>query len=498
MRVRRIWTVAVVLAAIVASPAAASAADLYASPTGTSNPTCGQAAPCDILTAVNNATQGDTVIVEPGTYTASVSLDDTGAGGPITIEGEPGAPTPVIDSSAQYAVEIFEGSTVRDLDVADQQNDAWGIYVSDTTATVDHVYVQVGGSGSGACYPYGTLADSVCWANGGNGIGMTLLVSDVASATLRNDTIIASGAGGEAVKVDPQFSSQTMTVNLTNTIARGTAADLYVGAISGATATVTADHSNFATVDNAGGGGTITAPAPASGTNQTGAPAFVLAGAGDFHELVTSPTVGAGVDSTLNGSVDLDGNPRELDGKTDIGAYEYVPPPACSPAKVLTHYGKRVSVALHCTDVTGAALTYSVATKPAHGTVSAPAAGGTLVYTPNHGYSGSDHFTYHATSAHGTSAVATVTVVVGPAAPVISDVRLHEGTLRFKLSAGGTVTLTFSEHGHVKRTVHLMGKHGENSYKVKKLGAGKYTITIAAANGGGHAKKKTLSLKIKR
>jgi hypothetical protein len=496
MRVRRIGAVAVALAAIAASPAAASATDLYASPSGTSSPTCGQAAPCDILTAVNSATQGDTVIVEPGTYTPSVSLDDTGAGGPITIEGEPGASTPVIDSSAQYAIEIFEGSTLSDLDVIDQQNDAWGIYVSDTTATVDHVYAQVGGSGSGACYPYGTLTDSVCWANGSNGIGMTLLVSDVASATLRNDTIIASGTGGDAVKVDPQSNSQTMTVDLTNTIARGAGADLYVGAVSGATATVTADHSNFATVDDVGGGGTITAPAPGSGSNQTAAPVFAQASAGDFHELATSPTIGAGADSALNGTVDLNGNPREIDGKTDIGAYEYVPPPTCSPAKVLTRYGKPVSVAPSCTTFGGAALTYSVVAKPAHGAVAA--AGARLVYTPAKGYSGTDHFTYHATSAHGTSAVATVTVVVGLPAPVISGVRLHKRTLRFKLSAGGTVTLTFTEHGHVKRTVHLMGKHGENSYEIKKLGAGRYTITIAAANGGGHAKKKTLSLKIKR
>jgi hypothetical protein len=57
-------------------------------------------------------------------------------------------------------------------------------------------------------------------------------------------------------------------------------------------------------------------------SNQTAAPVFVDATAGDFHEVSGSPTVDAGVNDAANGTTDLDGNPRTVNGATDIGAYE--------------------------------------------------------------------------------------------------------------------------------------------------------------------------------
>jgi hypothetical protein len=173
MRTGVLATVAAVFALV---PAAASAADLYANPNGTSNGACGQADPCDIVSAVGDATKGDTVIVEPGTYTPTMTVDDGGAGGPITIEGEPGVARPVIDSSASYGIEILEGSTVSDLDVIDHEGDSWGIYVANNPGNVDHVYVQTDGTPSGACYIDGSLTDSVLgqrtdrrWSRGDRG-----------------------------------------------------------------------------------------------------------------------------------------------------------------------------------------------------------------------------------------------------------------------------------------------------------------------------------------
>ena len=125
-------------------------------------------------------------------------------------------------------------------------------------ASLDHVYVQVDGSGSHCLLATRTAPltrQRLLGEAGATGSALTLLVSDFASATLRNDTIVSSGSGGDGIVVNPQVGTQTMTVDMTNTIARGASADLLVGAVAGATATVTADHSNFATVDNAGGGG---------------------------------------------------------------------------------------------------------------------------------------------------------------------------------------------------------------------------------------------------
>ncbi len=85
---------------------------------------------------------------------------------------------------------------------------------------------------------------------------------------------------------------------------------------------VTAHDSNFATTKQGSGGGTFTLPSSSANGNQSAEPVFADAAAGSFHELSGSPTIGAGVDSSQNGATDLDGNPREVAGKTDIGAYQ--------------------------------------------------------------------------------------------------------------------------------------------------------------------------------
>jgi Bacterial Ig domain len=316
------------------------------------------------------------------------------------------------------------------------------------------------------------------------------------TANLRNDTIEATGSGGYGVSA--YMGSGTETLNLTNTIIHGAGADIYGEAEPGASATVTAAYSNFATVDNNGGGGTVSLPAAGSATNQTAAPVFAQAGAGDFHELSSSPTIGAGADSALNGTTDLDGNPREIDGNTDIGAYEFVPAPTCEPSKALVHANKPGPVSLHCTDLAGAPLTYAIVTKPAHGTLSTPSSGGTATYTPAKGYSGLDRFTFEATSSHGTSAAQTALITVLLPPPGLSKVKLRGTTLSFTLNEPASVTLTFARRGHKNVIVRLKGKAGKNSYKIKKLKAGKYKLTIAAQNGGGRAKSKSISLKIKR
>ena len=70
----------------------------------------------------------------------------------------------------------------------------------------------------------------------------------------------------------------------------------------------------------------------------------------------------------------------------------------------------------------GSATSLAVVSNPTHGTVGI--SGLTLVYTPVSTYTGSDSFTYRATNAGGTSAAATVSITVNPAAPVAGAVTL--------------------------------------------------------------------------
>jgi hypothetical protein len=56
-------------------------------------------------------------------------------------------------------------------------------------------------------------------------------------------------------------------------------------------------------------------------------PIFVDPAAGDYRQAAGSPTINAGADDSRNGELDVDGDLR-ANGRTDIGADEYVAPPA--------------------------------------------------------------------------------------------------------------------------------------------------------------------------
>jgi hypothetical protein len=325
---------------LIAVPSA-SAAARFASPSG-AGAACTQAVPCDILTAVNSASNNDDITIEPGTYGSptplTMTLDD--GANTLAIHGQAGQPRPVIITQAGYGIELLgANSSVSDLDIEDSVGQ-YGIYVgAPNSASIDHVISHVSAASAIACYPSGTLTDSVCWSSGSSGIAATLLAPLSVTATLRNDTLVASGSAGTAVAANP-IAGGTMTINLSNSIARGAGADISATTDSDpkSTAIVNADHSNYANVQiNNGGGGSTTSVTPAgSATNQTGAPAFVNPAAGDFHELPSSAaTIDRGLNSSLNGTTDLDGNPRALPAYTscagnppavtDIGAYEFVP-----------------------------------------------------------------------------------------------------------------------------------------------------------------------------
>jgi hypothetical protein len=59
--------------------------------------------------------------------------------------------------------------------------------------------------------------------------------------------------------------------------------------------------------------------------NLTTAPLFVNLAGGDLHLLPGSPCINAGLNAAAPGPVDLDGNPRIVDGTVDVGAYEWAP-----------------------------------------------------------------------------------------------------------------------------------------------------------------------------
>ncbi|BBH65032.1 hypothetical protein ACTI_17170 [Actinoplanes sp. OR16] len=94
-----------------------------------------------------------------------------------------------------------------------------------------------------------------------------------------------------------------------------------------------------------------------------------------------------------------------------------VAPPVVPDRAAVTKPGERVAVPLPGTDHQGRPVTVTDVGSPEHGTVVLNA-DGTVTYTPDPGFTGTDTFTYTVVDANGNVAQATVTIEVGsPASP---------------------------------------------------------------------------------
>ena len=95
--------------------------------------------------------------------------------------------------------------------------------------------------------------------------------------------------------------------------------------------------------------------------------------------------------------------------------------PACEDASAATPTGSPVAVALTCTDPDGDDHELTIADQPRHGTLG-ELADGSVTYTPDPGWDGTDSFTYTARDFARTSAPATVSVAVTEEMEPVVDV----------------------------------------------------------------------------
>lgn|GEM_PF-5324141 len=127
--------------------------------------------------------------------------------------------------------------------------------------------------------------------------------------------------------------------------------------------------------------------------------------------LVYTPATGyIGADSfTFKAS---DGQADSVPAAVSIDVLRGNTAPTAAAMSVSTEYGVPVNVPLSGADPDGDALTFSVTTLPGHGTLSGVAPN--LVYTPAAGYSGVDSFNFKVSDGQVDSALALVTLAVGP------------------------------------------------------------------------------------
>src|SRR3954447_2157896 len=301
------------------APASALAMPRYASPSGGGD--CSTPAlACNVVTAVNAADTGDEVILAPGIYgsptriTTALFVNKAN----VRIHGTAGQPRPrlLFSVSDARAVELDgPGDRMSRVELDNLSGD--GIFMV-PGASADGIVSSISASGS-ACTVQGTLVDSVCRAAGPPPAGVAVAVGGVTTftAVLRNVTGYAVGASSLGLRVSGSTPGH-VTANATNSIFRGaTGVQTATDSMPATQVRLNIDHSNFTSAVNDPQG-----LVHRGAGNQTAAPAFVNAGAGNFHLLSTSPTINAGVDAAANGPVDFDGDPRRIGNRTDIGADE--------------------------------------------------------------------------------------------------------------------------------------------------------------------------------
>ncbi len=299
---------------VLAAPA--GAAVRYTAPDGSGASPCNPT-PCGLDTAVSGAVAGDEVVMAPGTYAEPGGLKIEKA---ISFGGQPGQAATLRTGGGALEVKS-EGAVVHDLrvELSEMTMNRPLILFS---GTVERVYADPAELGGEGCFmESGILRDSVCR----QGVFVYSDQPPSAQAFVANVTAetVVVGAGGGA----------TMNLDLLNTIALPrpgiSESGLQIDVSTGSAVRVKARNSNYnsvATTLSTGTDFTFT-PAGTNG-NQTAPPELVDPGAGDFRELSTSPTIGAGLADPLAGALDLEGAPR-IQGpcagpqQPDIGAYEF-------------------------------------------------------------------------------------------------------------------------------------------------------------------------------
>jgi hypothetical protein len=361
---RRAHSVAIVVALVGAvglttAASAVTAPPRYAGPHG-SGTACTKAAPCDIVTAINDAPGGAAVVIEPGTYgsaTAPITDELSDANGALAISGATGSPSPVIyASAATNAIDLEHGSSLGHIDLVTAAADTGVLIIG---GRADDIIVRSSATMFGACSILGTITDSVCATTAANAYAVFVESTDDTTTTLRGVTAEATGAGGVGL-LDAAASSAVVTVDATNSIIHGTTTDVIADTEFNARATVTLSHSDYVTTQASAN---ATGPAAVNGDNSDikAAPRFVNPTAGDFRERAGSPTINRGVADPTG--TDVAGNPRTLGSAPDIGAYEFLPKPAVSHLKTrkvtrhIAHLSVRVNPqGLHTTIYLIAAL----------------------------------------------------------------------------------------------------------------------------------------------
>ena len=284
------------------------------------------------------------------------------------------------------------------------------------------------------------------------------LTTTAATGVLANDTNADGGALTATKVTGPSHGTLTFNANGSFTYTpttgfSGTDSFTYTAADSHATsntATVTIAVYSYPVANNdsysAVAGQTLTVAAPGVLSNDTTADERTLTAS-----LVATTSHGS---LTLNSNGSFSYTPTSGYWGTDTFTYKALDGtaasntatvtltvdsvPVANAAAFIVKTGQTLTVAApgllgYTTDADGATLSATLASNPAHGSISFNN-NGSFTYVPIAGFTGTDSFTYTATDGHATSAPGTVTITVYGIPVANPD--------SYSVSAGGTLTVS--------------------------------------------------------
>jgi hypothetical protein len=320
-----------------ATAGSASAVNRYAEPGGQASGACTDPDPgdgCEFEWAVEAAAgDNDNVILAPGSYTESglIAVGNPG----VDIIG-PGTTQATLNSSGPTALTLnvlAVGASVSGLTINHTGNGD-GLFLHNDMR-VERLSVT-STAGTSACHAPGGafILDTVCRNTNAGGVAAILIdpsgAATSGSSRLHNVTAYATGASANALRLSASLSGEGV-ITARNSIFRALGAGVDIRAAddgSSAYAEVDADYSAFEEAGFSGPSAEVTTPGTLN--NIDALPLFTSAN-GNFHQAAGSPTIDKGTaalsDPVLS-ALDIDGEARIMGSAPDIGADEFVPPPA--------------------------------------------------------------------------------------------------------------------------------------------------------------------------